>query len=308
MNDAPIISSPNGGTDVTINYAENGTVAVTTVVATDVDSNVVNYTLSGADASKFSISTSGVLTFNASPNYEAPTDAGADNTYNLTVTASDGTLADTQNLSVKVADLLESDTDTSNDFDALTGGTTNTSNTVTGTNGNDTLTGGSNSQTFNVGNGDDVIYGAGGNDDIRGSNGFDKLYGQAGNDTLQGAADNDTLYGGSGDDRLSGGAGSDKLWGGSGNDTFVFGTTAESAAGSVDTVADFHQGFDKIDVSGFVHTFSGSTATANSLWFTYDGASNVTHIYGDTNGNPASAEFQLDVTGHVNFTTSDFVL
>ncbi|MBC7820853.1 MAG: hypothetical protein IAG10_28545, partial [Planctomycetaceae bacterium] len=62
----------------------------------------------GADAAKFSISSGGVLTFNAAPDYEAPTDAGVDNVYNLTVTASDnadGTT--TQNIAVTVTNVDE---------------------------------------------------------------------------------------------------------------------------------------------------------------------------------------------------------
>src|SRR5439155_14233048 len=38
----------------------------------------------------FSISPAGVLSFNAAPDYENPTDVGGDNVYDVTVTASDG--------------------------------------------------------------------------------------------------------------------------------------------------------------------------------------------------------------------------
>ena len=47
----------------------------------------------GADAAKFTINAStGVLTFVSAPNYEAPTDSGANNVYDVTVQVSDGTL------------------------------------------------------------------------------------------------------------------------------------------------------------------------------------------------------------------------
>ena len=70
------------------------------------------------------------------------------------------------------------------------------------------------------------------------------LTGNAGNNVLKGAGGDDKLYGGSGDDKLQGGAGDDRLTGGTGQDTFVF----ERRGGS-DTVTDFRNEHDKIDVS-----------------------------------------------------------
>lgn len=66
---------------------------MTTVMANDPDSGaVLTYSIDGgADAAKFSIHpTTGALSFAAAPNYEAPADAGADNTYQVVVKASDG--------------------------------------------------------------------------------------------------------------------------------------------------------------------------------------------------------------------------
>src|SRR5262249_31418223 len=73
-----------------ISVAENAT-AVTTVSATDADlpAQAFTYALSGPDAGKFQISATGVLTFVTAPDYESPTDVGADNVYNVTVTVSD---------------------------------------------------------------------------------------------------------------------------------------------------------------------------------------------------------------------------
>ena len=51
--------------------------------------NIVTWDLSGADAALFDLSQDGVLTFNASPNYEKPGDADKDNTYEVTVGAKD---------------------------------------------------------------------------------------------------------------------------------------------------------------------------------------------------------------------------
>ncbi|MBK6744801.1 MAG: cadherin domain-containing protein [Hydrogenophilales bacterium] len=105
VNDAPVIVSDGGGASATINVAENDA-AVTVVAATDVDLPAQTLTYSivgGADAAKFQIDAStGVLSFLAAPDYEAPTDANADNVYLVTIGAADGTLDDTQDLSVAV--------------------------------------------------------------------------------------------------------------------------------------------------------------------------------------------------------------
>ncbi|MFO0817271.1 MAG: cadherin domain-containing protein [Pirellulales bacterium] len=106
VNDAsPIIESNGGGATAALNVFENNT-AVTTVVATDADlpAQTLTYSITGgADAAKFSIvGSSGVLTFAAAPNFESPTDANGDDIYEVVVQASDGTLTDTQTLSVTV--------------------------------------------------------------------------------------------------------------------------------------------------------------------------------------------------------------
>ena len=104
----------------TFSVAENTTV-VGTVAATDADSqdSVTGYTLSGADSAKFSITTAGVLTFAAAPNYEAPGDivsttpanAADNNEYIIVVTATSGSGARqttaTQTLTITVTDVNE---------------------------------------------------------------------------------------------------------------------------------------------------------------------------------------------------------
>ena len=79
-------------TPATFTAAENQT-AVGTVAATDSDDSVTGYTIEGgADASTFSIvSATGVLTFTAAPNFEAPTDGGGNNNYLVLVRATSGT-------------------------------------------------------------------------------------------------------------------------------------------------------------------------------------------------------------------------
>jgi len=91
--------------------AEN-TTAVVTVTATDADlpAQTVTYSIvGGADAAKFNIvGATGVLTFITAPDFEVPTDAGADNVYNVTVRANDGSGGTTdQALAVTVTPVNE---------------------------------------------------------------------------------------------------------------------------------------------------------------------------------------------------------
>ena len=74
-----------------INYAENGMGMVATYSAAGPDAADATWDLSGADAGALSISSAGVLTFMASPNYESPADANTDNIYMVMVNANDGT-------------------------------------------------------------------------------------------------------------------------------------------------------------------------------------------------------------------------
>ena len=87
---------------------ENST-AVTTVTATDADlpAQTLSYSLSGTDATRFTINASGVLSFVSAPNFESPTDAGGNNIYDVIVTVSDGTLSDSQMLAITVNNIQE---------------------------------------------------------------------------------------------------------------------------------------------------------------------------------------------------------
>jgi serralysin len=107
---------------------------------------------------------------------------------------------------------------------------------LSGDSGDNTLTGAS---------GHDTIKGYAGVDALYGKDGADKLYGGTGNDRLSGQSGNDRLYGEDGKDVLNGGAGSDVLKGGAGADTFRF-----SGLWGADTVSDFQNGSDRIDLRG----------------------------------------------------------
>ena len=85
-------AAPAFTSSATFTAAENQT-AVGTVTATDSDDSVTGYTIAGgADQAAFSIvALTGVLTFTAAPNFEAPTDGGGNNTYEVEVRATSGT-------------------------------------------------------------------------------------------------------------------------------------------------------------------------------------------------------------------------
>ena len=79
-----------GAQDASIMYPENGTDPVATYTAVDPEGAGIVWSLSGADASLFSIE-GGVLAFVKSPNFEAPGDVNTDNIYEIMVEATDGT-------------------------------------------------------------------------------------------------------------------------------------------------------------------------------------------------------------------------
>ena len=78
-----------------------------TYMATDPEALNVNLTLMGSDGDKFSLSSAGVLSFTAKPDYEMPTDANKDNVYEVTVRASDGTLHEDRVVKVTVMNVDE---------------------------------------------------------------------------------------------------------------------------------------------------------------------------------------------------------
>ncbi len=110
LNEAPVITSNGGGATASVNAAENQT-AVTTVTATDDDlpAQTLSFAISGGpDQALFNIvGATGELTFFSAPDFENPSDAGADNIYDVQVTVSDdgaGTLTDVQDIAVTVTD------------------------------------------------------------------------------------------------------------------------------------------------------------------------------------------------------------
>ena len=88
-----------------VEYAENDTDAVETYTVTGPDAASATWSLDGADAAVFDISSAGVLTFRTAPNHEAPADTGTDNVYMVTVEADDGTYDATRDVTVTVTDV-----------------------------------------------------------------------------------------------------------------------------------------------------------------------------------------------------------
>ena len=102
-NDPPKVTGTSS-----VSYAEDRTDAVATYTANDPDNDqTITWSLSGDDAGDFSISNTGELTFQASPDHEAPADTGANNIYEVTVQASDGTHTDSLPVTVTVTNVNE---------------------------------------------------------------------------------------------------------------------------------------------------------------------------------------------------------
>ena len=88
--------------DSRIEYLENGTGPVETYGVSGSDAEGATWSRSGPDRSAFSISTDGVLTFDSPPNFEAPTDTGGNNVYDVTVEVMSGGVTTPRSVTVTV--------------------------------------------------------------------------------------------------------------------------------------------------------------------------------------------------------------
>ena len=118
VNEAPMVTG-----DASIDHAESNADQVAALVAdpgtytaSDPDTTAdpaadLKWTLSGADASKFSIPDTGIaraLSFKANPDYESPGDSGGDNVYEVTLVVTDSKgNSDEQDVTVKVTNIEE---------------------------------------------------------------------------------------------------------------------------------------------------------------------------------------------------------
>ncbi len=273
VNEAPLITS--GGGSATASYAldENAT-AVATIAANDAEGSVTYAIAGGADAARFVIdATTGALSFVAAPDFDAAADADGDNLYDVVVSASDGSLADTQSLSVAVGNLV----------DGLV------------------LTGTSQANTLNGSYEEDTISGLGGNDTLRGLAAADVLNGGDGADRLIGGTGADTLTGGTKGDifefeTLSDSAGGASDW--IADFTRSQGDKIELTDIDANTLVGGNQAF------SFIGTAAFSNQAGQLRYFQQNGD---TFVAGDVDGNGV-ADFQIFVDPLVSFIASDFIL
>ena len=268
---APTITS-----GATASEAENTPAGNTVyqVFATDPDTvGTLSFSLTGADAAKFSIeAATGKVSFLAPPDFEAPTDADANNVYQIIVHANDGVQDTTKAVNIAV---------------------NNVSGSFTGDAGNNTIIGTPEEDTIDGQGGDDILIGLAGNDTYIVDSALDvvteapnegtdtvqssvtyTLCANVENLTLTGSANiNGTgnslanvITGNSGNNTLDGGVnvtGADTLIGGTGNDTYVV-----NNAGDVVTEA-LNEGTDTV-LSSFTYTLS-----ANVENLTLTGSANI---------------------------------
>ncbi|WP_176594362.1 cadherin domain-containing protein [Sphingobium sp. EM0848] len=371
VNEPPSITSNGGGVTAAISIPENST-AVTTVTAADPDAGtVLTYSIAGGvDAAKFTInSQTGALSFLSAPNFEAPTDSGANNVYDVIVRASDGTLTASQAIAVSVTNVNEAPVITSNG-----GGATAQIQM------NENLSSVTTVKATDPDAGDHVAYSIGASLDgalftINATSGalafitppdyenptdsnHDNIYqvrvyatdaaglqdfqdisvtilnvkgitltaskygsiliGTGEEDILKGGAGIDTINGMGGNDLITGGGSGDILTGGAGADSFIYNAISDSTPKAMDVITDFQQGIDKINLPavdansllrGQQHfTFIGDTnfSAAGQLHVHSDGIN--TFIEGNTDNNPLTVEFRIELLGIHTLSANDFVL
>jgi hypothetical protein len=95
------VASPAFTSASTLSVLEGGTSALTVTGGGSIALT------GGADLAKFTLSSANVLTFNVATDFETPGDSGADNVYNLTFTATEGTETSTLDLAITVTDAFE---------------------------------------------------------------------------------------------------------------------------------------------------------------------------------------------------------
>jgi Ca2+-binding RTX toxin-like protein len=149
----------------------------------------------------------------------------------------------------------------------------------------------------------DPVTGTGGNDALTGGLTADTLGGGAGNDTLSGRAGNDKLYGGAGADRLSGDNGNDALLGGAGADTLTGGAGADSfvirnISERSDTITGFSKSAgDKLVLTDLLNDigYHGSNPIADGYLRTVQSGSSVL-VQVDSDGHGSGAAFTTVAT------------
>lgn len=108
-------------TVLNISVMENQTSAFQ-IEASDADGDTITYNVGGEDQEFFDVSTSGVVTFKVAPDFENPSDANADNVYEISGIASDSGSMTSKDFTVTVTN-DPSDDVTTDDYDGIYIGT-----------------------------------------------------------------------------------------------------------------------------------------------------------------------------------------
>ncbi|MEO1041422.1 MAG: Ig-like domain-containing protein [Pseudomonadota bacterium] len=198
--ETPTNNTPAFGSVTTFTIDEGGFAAFV-ASATDDDGDALTYSLSGTDASLFTINaTTGLVRFIDRTDFEIPADANSDNQYSLTVSVSDGTATTSQAVTVTVQDV-----------DMFS---------VAGTDDNDSIDLSSQDE--------DITIGAQAGDDA--------IITDAGDDTVFAGTGNDIIFAGQGADTVQAGAGDDiiVLVGETGTDEYAAGSITNSGGEGID--------------------------------------------------------------------------
>jgi serralysin len=138
--------------------------------------------------------------------------------------------------------------------------------------GNDTIQAGGGFDTVNGNMGDDDILGGEGNDSLRGGMGNDEIGGEMGQDIILGDVGNDTINGGNGIDLVTGGTGADVFFFGAidarlGSNVAITDASGKDStlAGFYDTVTDFENGTDKIDLDTSVRAAADGSPAVTAV-------------------------------------------
>ncbi|MBP7337127.1 M10 family metallopeptidase C-terminal domain-containing protein [Niveispirillum sp.] len=137
---------------------------------------------------------------------------------------------------------------------------------------------------------------------LTGTNYSDDLFGGAGNDTILGGNGDDRLFGDAGNDRLIGGNGNDTFTGGAGNDVFVLDRQTDYSR-NYNTITDFTQGQDRIDVSGLGINSMDTLLALTDAEQAADGTQ-LSTISTDYSGDTNTLTFAVNVT---LLTSNDFI-
>lgn len=105
-------------------------------------------------------------------------------------------------------------------------------------------------------------------EDLAGSGFGDRLTGNAGANIIIGGAGSDEIRGLAGNDTIRGDEGRDRLFGGAGSDVFVYYDLLDSPVGGFDTILDFLQGADLINLAGIDNTVVPLTLIGHNVAYT----------------------------------------